>query len=331
MKILITGVAGLIGSKFADWVIENKKNYEVHGIDDLSGGYQENINNSVIFYEINLLDFDKVRNIFKNNTFEYVFHFGAYAAEGLSPFIRKYNYNNNLLATTNLVNLCIDFNVKRMVFTSSMATYGYGNNQLPFTEETPQNPIDPYGVAKLACEMDIKIAGEQHNLEWCILRPHNVYGDKQNIWDKYRNVLGIWIYQLLNNEDITIYGDGNQKRAFSYIDDILEPIWKSATDLRSKNQCINLGGYIEYSINDAADILLDISGFGNKKYCEERHEVKNAYSSYEKSEKLLDFKMNTELKDGLTKMWDWAKKQPNRERKKWSSYELNKNIYEYWK
>ena len=102
-----------------------------------------------------------------------------------------------------------------------MATYGNGNGEIPFTEETPQIPIDPYGVAKLACEMDIKIAGEQHRLDWCIIRPHNVYGDKQNIWDVYRNVLGIWMYQLLNNEDITIYGDGTQTRAFSHIDDIL--------------------------------------------------------------------------------------------------------------
>ena len=212
-----------------------------------------------------------------------------------------------------------------------MATYGFGDNNPPFDEETSQVPMDPYGVAKLACEMDIKIAGEQHGLEWCILRPHNVYGDKQNIWDKYRNVLGIWMCQLLNQEDITIYGDGDQKRAFSYIDDILEPLWKAGIDERSKNQCINLGGSIDYTINEAADILLKVVGRGNKKYCEQRHEVKYAYSTHKKSENLLDFKMNVHLEEGLTKMWEWAQKQPTRQRKKWEKYELDIGIYDYWK
>jgi UDP-glucose 4-epimerase len=335
MKILITGVAGLIGSKFADWVIDKFPNYEVHGIDDLSGGYLENVNLKVIFHKVDLQEFEVVNKFFEHEcskkNFDLIYHFAAYAAEGLSPFIRKYNYSNNLLATTNLVNLSIKYNVKRFIFTSSMATYGFGENKLPFDEETPQIPVDPYGVAKLACEMDIKIAGDQHGLEWCILRPHNVYGDNQNIWDKYRNVLGIWMYQLLNKEDITIYGDGKQKRAFSYTNDILEPLWKAGVDPRAKNQCINLGGTIDYTINEAADMLLDIVGYGKKTYCEQRHEVKYAYSTHTKSEKLLDFKMKVELREGLTKMWEWAKFQQKRERKAWDNYELDIGIYDYWK
>jgi len=334
MKILITGIAGLIGSKFGDWLIEKLdrkdiENFEIIGIDDLSGGYQENIHQNVKFYNLNLSNFDEVERIFKENEkIDLVYHFAAYAAEGLSPFIRKFNYNNNLLVTTNLVNLCIKYEVTRLVFTSSMATYG--NGEIPFTEETPQVPIDPYGVAKLACEMDIKIAGEQHGLEWCIIRPHNVYGDKQNIWDVYRNVLGIWMYQLLNDEDITIYGDGTQTRAFSYIDDILEPLWKAGVDDRAKNQCINLGGYIEYTISEAADALIEVAGYGKKVYLEKRHEVHNAYCSHEKSVKLLDYTMNIKLKEGIKNMWMWAKEQPKRERKLWKSYELDKGIYNYW-
>ena len=127
----------------------------------------------------------------------------AYAAEGLNPFIRKFNYENNLLATANIINECINNNVKRLVFTSTMAVYGYGDNNPPFGEEVVPAPIDPYGIAKYGCELDIQVAGDQHGLDWCIIRPHNVYGINQNLWDKYRNVLGIWMYQKINNIPMT--------------------------------------------------------------------------------------------------------------------------------
>ena len=331
MNILITGVAGLIGSKFADWIIANKSNIHIIGIDNLSGGYIENINKSIEFYNLNLNDYKKIEKIFKNNKITYIFHFAAYAAEGLSPFIRKFNYENNLLVTTNLINLSIKYNIKRFIFTSSMAIYGNSDGKLPFNEDSPQIPIDPYGVAKLACEQDIIIASDQHNLDYCIVRPHNVYGDKQNIWDKYRNVLGIWMYQILNNEDITIYGNGEQSRAFTYIEDILKPLWNAAVYEKAKNEKINLGGIYNITLNKASDILLEITQKGKKKYLEKRHEVKHAYTSYDKSVKLLDFEMKTSLKEGLEKMWIWAKLQPNRERKKWTKYELDVGIYSYWK
>lgn len=329
MTILITGVAGLIGSKFAEHMVD--KNYKVIGIDDLSGGYKEYVPKNITFHELNLMEYEKVEEIIKNENIEYIYHFAAYAAEGLSPFIRKYNYNNNLLCTTNLINCAIKYDIKRFVFTSSMATYGYGNGEVPFTEETPQVPIDPYGIAKLACEMDIKIAGRQHNLDWCIIRPHNVFGKNQNIWDKYRNVLGIWMYQLLNNKNITVYGDGLQTRAFSYIDDMLEPLYKAGFDERASRQCINLGGTVEYSIQEAADTLIEVVGKGEIEYFEARHEVKHAFCSYQKSVELLDFKMTHSLKEGLEKMWEWAKEQPMRDRFFWKKYELEKGIYNYWK
>ncbi len=333
MKILITGVAGLIGANFADYLSSsNKENIEIVGIDNLSGGLKENINNKVNFYHEDLLNFEKIENIFRQHKFDYIFHFAAYAAEGLSPFIRKFNYNNNLLATTNLVNLSIKYGIRRFVYTSSMATYGYGNNDgSAFTEETTQAPIDPYGVAKLASEMDIKIASTQHNLEYCIIRPHNVYGKKQNIWDRYRNVLGIWMYQILNGEEMTMYGDGHQTRAFSYIDDMMEPLWQAAVSEKSRNQEINLGGIHEIKLIDAANLLINITKKGKIKYLEPRHEVKKSYCSYEKSMNLLNFKMNTQLREGLIKMWEWAQKQPNRTRIKWEQYELDQGIYSYWK
>ena len=213
MKVLITGVAGLLGSRLSDWIVENVPNCEIIGMDDLSGGYIENINQKVKFYLMDIKD-SKLRIVFDNEKPDYVFHFAAYAAEGLSPFIRTYNYQNNLEATANIVNECIRYEVKRLIFTSTLAVYGHGYGGIFDEDQTPA-PIDPYGVAKYACEMDIQIAGEQHGLDWCIIRPHNVYGIKQNIWDKYRNVLGIWMYQHINGLPMTIFGDGEQTRAFS--------------------------------------------------------------------------------------------------------------------
>ena len=331
MKVLITGVAGLLGSRLADWITENKPEVEIYGIDDLSGGYQENINDDVYFFKKNLVtDESFIKDIFKEQQFDYVFHFAAYAAEGLSPFIRTYNYDNNLRATALVVNECIKNNVKRLVFTSTLAVYGHGDGGI-FDESQQQAPIDPYGVAKYGCEMDIQIAGEQHGLDWCIIRPHNVYGIKQNIWDKYRNVLGIWMFQHLNGEPMTIFGDGEQTRAFSFIDDSIEPLWNSAVKEEASKQIINLGGTKEISINEASETLMEVIGNGKRVYLEERHEVKHSIPTYQKSIDILGFEHKTDLKEGLTKMWEWAKEQPMRERFVWPFYELDKGIYSYWK
>ena len=329
--ILITGVAGLLGSRLADWIIENIPEYDVVGIDDLSGGYRENINPKVDFWEVNLINPNhKIDECFKINQFDYVFHFAAYAAEGLSPFIRTYNYDNNLKATARIVNECIKNNVKRLVFTSTLAVYGHGDGDI-FREEQQPKPIDPYGVAKYACEMDIQIAGEQHGLDWCIIRPHNVYGLKQNIWDKYRNVLGIWMYQHLNGEPMTIFGDGNQTRAFSFIDDSLKPLWNAAIRPQASKEIINLGGIEEISIKEASTILREVIGEGKIVHLEPRHEVKHSIPTYKKSIDLLGFKYKTDMKSGLTQMWQWAKKQPMRDRFVWDDYELDKGIYSFWK
>ena len=327
--VIITGVAGLLGSRLADWIIENHPEYNVVGIDDLSGGYIENINKKVIFLNVNLTS-PSIKDIFQQYKPKYVFHFAAYAAEGLSPFIRTYNYTNNLLPIANLVNNCINYGVKRLIFTSTMAVYGYGEGGI-FHENMKRNPIDPYGVAKAACENDIEIAGEQHGLDWCIIRPHNVYGAKQNIWDKYRNVLGIWMYYHMEGKPITIFGDGNQKRAFSYIDDSLEPLWNAAIRPEASKQIINLGGIHEYSINEASDILSSVLGGAEKVYLEGRHEVHTAIPTFQKSIDILGFEHKTNLKEGLTKMWEWVQQQPKRKRFVWGDYEINKGIYSFLK
>ena len=325
--ILITGVAGLIGSRMADWILNNKDDFQIVGIDDLSGGYVENIPINVIFYKKNILD--DISDIFEKYKPIYVYHFAAYAAEGLSPFIRCYNYQNNLVGTANVINNCIKYNVKRLIFTSSLAVYG--DNNVPFDENMIPSPIDPYGVAKYSCEQDIRIAGTQHGLDWCIIRPHNCFGDGQNIWDKYRNVLGIWMNQIINDKPMSIFGDGLQTRAFSYIDDFLEPFWKCAIQSNTSKQIINVGGTKEYSINEACEILSEVTGYNKKIYLEQRHEVKHSFPTYEKSVNLLDYKDTISLKEGLTKMWNWAQSQPKREMMVWDKYELDKGIYSFWK
>ena len=330
-SVLITGNAGLIGSRMADWILENNPEYEVVGIDNLFGGYIENVDDRVIFYKRELSS-DSIKDIFDKYEFEYVFHFAAYAAEGLSPFMRMFNDRNNMLSTDNIINECIMHDVKRLIYTSSMSVYGRGIYEgRIFDEDDRPDPIDPYAVSKYACETNIKIAGEQHGLDWCIIRPHNVYGIGQNIWDKYRNVLGIWMYQTINNQPMLIYGDGKQTRAFSYIDDILEPMWNAAVLKKASKEIINLGGIAGYSINSAAEILCKITGYNNISHEEPRHEVKHAVPKPDKSIKLLKYEQKTSLEEGLRKMWEWAKTQPNRTPMKWENYEITTGIYSYWK
>ncbi len=326
-KILITGVAGLLGSRLADWILENTDN-EVIGIDDMSGGYEENVHPSVELYRMDLSK-ENINDIFDKHKPYIVYHLAAYAAEGLSPFIRKFNYVNNLVSTASIINECIKHDVNRLVFTSTMAVYGHGNP--PFNENDIPKPIDPYGVAKYGCEMDIKIAGEQHGLDWCIIRPHNVYGVKQNLWDRYRNVLGIWMYQYMNGEDMTIFGDGEQTRAFSFIDDTLEPMYKAGIQDNCSKEIINLGGTEFYSIKEANNILRKVLGGGNVVHLEPRHEVKDAHPTWEKSVELLGYEDKTSLYDGLKQMWEWAQKQPQRHRFHWGNYEIEKGIYNFWR
>ena len=330
MKILITGVAGLLGSRLADWILKNT-DHKVIGIDDLSGGYTENIPEGVEFFKFDLKELNMINDIFEKHNPDIVYHFAAYAAEGLSPFIRKFNYENNLIASANLITSSIKYNVDRFVFASSMSVYG-NKYEPPFHEDLQQCPIDPYAIAKYGVEMDLKIAYEQHGLKYTIVRPHNFYGQNQNIWDKYRNVLGIWMYQIINNQQPTIFGDGEQVRAFSYVDDSIIPFWNASQKDECIDEIINLGGIKEYTINEACQILIEITGTDLKpKYMEGRHEAKHAWSTWDKSVELLNFEHKIDLREGLTKMWQWAQTQPNRDRFVWPKYELEKGIYEYWK
>jgi len=328
-KVLVTGCAGLIGSHMAEYLVG--KGYEVHGIDNLSGGYFDNVPQGCHFYACNLEDAKSVAEIFEEVKPDYVYHFAAYAAEGLSPFIRNFNYSNNVLSSVNVINECIKNEVKKIIFTSSMAVYG--EQEPPFKETTIPHPIDPYGISKYAIELDLECAKQHFGLDYTIVRPHNVIGIRQNIWDKYRNVIGIWIRRALNGENLLIFGDGLQERAFSDISFCLEPFEKLM--FNHGGEVFNLGCTQQYPLNEVAQYVVDVAkefGYETKiEHVEQRKgEAKYAYCNHDKAEQVLGFKDATDLKGTIREMFAWAKDQPRREVKK-MEYEINKDIYSYWK
>ena len=201
--------------------------YEVVVIDDLSGGFIENLNPKVKFYEVSINDIESIDKIFKSHKFDFVYHLAAYAAEGLSHFVRHFNYQNNLIGSINLINASIKYNVNSFIFTSSIAVYG--SLQSPISEKDTPKPEDPYGIAKLAVENDLMSAREMFGLNFTIFRPHNVYGIPQNLGDKYRNVIGIFMNNMMKGESINIFGDGTQRRAFTYVDDIVKLLASSTS------------------------------------------------------------------------------------------------------
>jgi len=328
MKVLITGIAGLLGANFSRHLLN--KGYEVVGIDDLSGGYQDSVPSQAKFYDVNLTNAKSVDEIFKSERPDYVFHFAAYAAEGLSPFIRNYNYTNNVIASVNVINACVNHDVKKVIFTSSMAVYGVGNP--PFTEDQLPTPEDPYGIAKYSVELDLKLAHDMFGLKYSIVRPHNVVGIYQNIWDRYRNVIGIWIRKALNNEPLSIFGDGTQVRAFSDIKFYMDPFEKLMFEY--DGETFNIGADKHYTINEAADTVVEVAKeFGvsaSKVHLEKRNEVHTAYCDHTKAHKLLGFNDETNLKDTVRTMFRWALEQPNRPMKN-MEYEIEKNMYSFWK
>tara|TARA_B100001123_G_scaffold342540_1_gene388691 strand:+ start:14724 stop:15692 length:969 start_codon:yes stop_codon:yes gene_type:complete len=321
-------VAGLLGANFSRYLLD--KGYEVIGIDNLSGGFEDSVDPRVRFYPVDLQDLDVVNNIFRIEKPDYVYHFAAYAAEGLSPFIRNFNYVNNVLCSVNVINSCIKYDVKKLVFTSSMAVYGSGSP--PFREDQRPSPEDPYGIAKYAVEMDLALAYEQFGLEYTIIRPHNVIGIYQNIWDRYRNVIGIWIRKALNGEALTIFGDGTQVRAFSDIRFYMEPFEKAMYDYHGES--FNIGADKYYTINDASKIVQDVaSGFGydvGREWLEARNEVHTAYCDHSKAKELLGFEDNTDFELMVRTMFKWAMSQPDRD-VKYKDYEIDKGIYSFWK
>jgi len=325
---LVTGAAGFIGSHVCAHLL--KAGHPVTGLDDLSGGFHDQVPAGVKFVEGSVTDVSLVQRLFAEQRFEHVFHLAAYAAEGLSHFIKHFNYTNNLLGSVNLINASVNHGVKCFVFTSSIAVYG--RNQLPMVESAVPQPEDPYGIAKYAVELDLREAHEMFGLNHVIFRPHNVYGENQNLGDRYRNVIGIFMNQIMQGQPMTIYGDGTQTRAFSYIDDVAPVIAASIARPDSYNQVFNVGADQPYSVNELANVVARAMGAKSQiKHLEARNEVVHAYSTHEKVQKHFgDLIKNVSLEAGVERMAAWAKKTGARQGKAFEGIEVRKNLPPSW-
>ncbi len=330
MKVsLVTGGAGFIGAHVVNELIA--RGHKVVVIDDLSGGFEDYVHQDAVFIKGTVFDEKFIAGLFQEYKFDYVFHLAAYAAEGLSHFIRRFNYNNNLIGSVNLINESIRHKVKCFVFTSSIAVYGAG--QLPMTEDTTPVPEDPYGISKYAVELDLRSAHEMFGLNYVIFRPHNVYGEYQNIGDRYRNVIGIFMNQLMQGKALTVFGDGNQTRAFSYIKDVAPYIARCVDERAAYNQVFNIGADQEYTVNELAKTVMKVMGMeGELRHLPARNEVVNAYSDHSKAKKIFGISEGdfTTLEDGIRKMADWARKAGARESSRFSNIEITEKLPSVW-
>jgi UDP-glucose 4-epimerase len=324
---LVTGGAGFMGSHVAEHLL--RMGHKVVVLDDLSGGFRENVPGGAEFVQGTILDHAMVNRLFDSQSFDYVYHLAAYAAEGLSHFIKRFNYNNNLIGSINLINASLNHEVKCFVFTSSIAVYGSG--QSPMSEEMIPVPEDPYGIAKLAIEQDLHVNHEMFGMDSIVFRPHNVYGERQNIGDRYRNAVGIFMNQLLHGEPMTIFGDGTQKRAFTHIDDVAPIIAKSVDYSAAKNQVFNVGADTPYTINELAYEVADAMGVPNNViHLDARNEVKIAFSDHGKAERVFGKHEKKTLRDGIRSMTEWVKNHGARESSIFEGIEVPRNMPPSW-
>lgn len=327
-KVLLTGGAGFIGSHVAEELV--KAGHEVTVLDDLSGGFEDNVPKGAAFVKGSILDEGLIKRLFAERAFDHVYHLAAYAAEGLSHFIKKFNYENNLVGSVNLINAAVNHKVKCFVFTSSIAVYG--ENQLPMTEELTPLPEDSYGIAKLAVEQDLKASLRLFGLPYIVFRPHNVYGERQNLGDRYRNVAGIFMNQILLGKPLTIFGDGTQTRAFTYIKDIAPVIASSVSVPGAYNEIFNIGADQHSTVNDLARKICAAMGVPVHpvNHLEARKEVKHAFSSHDKLKKAFGYEASHSLEQGIKAMADWARLSGSRSSGKFENIEIRRNLPPSW-
>lgn len=325
---LVTGGAGFIGSHVIDELL--KMGHQVVVLDDLSGGFISNVHSDAQFVLGSITNETLVKELFETHQFDYVYHLAAYAAEGLSHFIRRFNYENNLLGSINLINASVNYDVKCFVFTSSIAVYG--DAQSPMNEQTAPSPVDPYGIAKYAVELDLKNAHALFGLNSIIFRPHNVYGSRQNIGDRYRNVAGIFMNQLLKGEELTIFGDGNQSRAFTHIQDVAPHIARSIKVDAAYNQTFNIGSDHVNSVNELAASISEVMELSpSVKHLDQREEAVHAFSDHSKFQTVFNAQSVMNLKDGLQEMYSWVSQNGSKESPSFENIEIEKNLPNSWK
>ena len=328
MDTLVTGGAGFIGSHVAEHLVRRGRRVLV--LDDLSGGCVDNVPADAEFVEGSVTDAARVDRLFAEHDFKYVFHLAAYAAEGLSHFIKRFNYTNNLIGSVNLINASVNHGVKCFVFTSSIAVYGT-SPELPMSEETPTHPEDSYGIAKLAVEQELRITKEMFGLDFIIFRPHNVYGERQNIGDRYRNVVGIFMNQVLKGMPMTVFGDGTQTRAFSYIDDVAPVISESIDVPGAYNEVFNIGADKPCSVNALAAAVAQAMGVPpDVVHVPPRNEVQDAYSTHDKLNRVFGARSVCGLEEGAARMARWVRREGARSSRKFENIEVARNLPSVW-
>jgi UDP-glucose 4-epimerase len=327
--ILVTGGAGFIGSHVTDALL--RRGHRVIVLDDLSGGFQENVVAGASFVEGSITDAALVDRLFAEHAFDYVYHLAAYAAESLSHFIKRFNYTNNVIGSVNLLNACINHGVKGIVFTSSIAVYG-GSPDLPLRETLAPRPEDSYGIAKLAVEQELRACREMFGLDYIVFRPHNVFGERQNIGDRYRNVVGIFMNQILQGQPMTIFGDGTQTRAFTYIDDVA-PVMAEAIEVPAAwNQTFNIGADVPSTLNDLAHAVAEAMGVEPRIVnLPARQEVGHAYASHERLQAIFGSRRSVTLGNGLRAMAAWVKQHGARTSAPFDPLEVTKNLPTAWR
>jgi UDP-glucose 4-epimerase len=328
LSVLVTGAAGFIGSHVADHCL--KLGFKVTATDDLSGGFVDSVPEECEFVRGDLRDPAFVSSLWVGRRFDVVYHLAAYAAEGLSHFVRRFNYETNLLSSIHLLNECVNHGVKTYVFTSSIAVYGQG--QTPMTEDMVPQPEDPYGISKYAMELDLRAAHEMFGLDHIIFRPHNVYGERQNIADKYRNVIGIFMNQVLQGLPMTVFGDGTQTRAFSHVDDVAPIIARSPLVAEARNQVFNVGADTPYTVNELAKEIADAMGVKcDTRHLEARNEVLHAFSDHSKVTSIFNPPAPIALRDGIQRMVAWVKAKGPCTPVKFGNIEIEKNLPPSWR
>jgi UDP-glucose 4-epimerase len=323
MTHLVTGAAGFIGSHLANQLTADGE--RVVAVDDLSGGFADNLYPSIPLVEANLLTLD-LDDLFSEYRVKTVWHLAAYAAEGLSHWVREHNILNNWVASTRLINTAVRYDA-RFFYTSSMAVYG-SRHTPPFTETFRPVPEDPYGIAKYAVEQDLEAASRLFGLDYTVFRPHNVYGPNQNVGDPYRNVVGIFMRQALAGKPLSVFGDGLQTRAFSYITDITRPMIR-AWETNTKG-LFNIGGEQPVTVLELASEVSRLFGGVPIRHVEERFEVKHAWCDHTRARQALGFSPRVDLTDGLEVMAAWVKRKGVR----WTTpppLELTVNLPEFWR
>ena len=318
MHIFITGVAGFLGSNLADYYIA--KGFKVSGCDNLVGGDLENLHPKVIFYKSECENLPKMVEISKGA--DVVIHAAAYAHESLSVFSPNLICSNIINASTSVFSAAIQNSVKRIVFMSSIARYGHITS--PFKETDTPNPIDPYGISKLAAEKILINLCNTYGVEYNIAIPHNIIGVKQKYDDPFRNVASIMINLMLQNRQPIIYGDGEQQRSFSDVDDCIYCIDKLATDPDIKNDIFNIGPGKDkaITINHLFELISNEMQFNKKPIYEKMraNEVMNAICCSEKSEEKFNFISKNQTENTIKKMCNYIK---NRGHKKFIyNYEI---------